>query len=213
MLNKVSEITSLNVETIILILMITVAIILQLIILTARLHKNKKLDQGVNTKNTKELEQVNTGGINLVNAKNGESYNENESVLTPPTPTEFSDLDKGVNTQKEESYNLNEEVSTRLGQVNTPKDDKLERVNTRNKKLVPSNVITLGQVSTREIKKYLKQKYASGDVINVKDVISRFNLTPRKWSKLREELHDVIEIKGTKSFYRNDIALNKNDKH
>lgn len=54
----------------------------------------------------------------------------------------------------------------------------------------------------QNIRNYIESKYNSGDVVNSKDIRTRFNLNDRQWAKIKCYLGGVVLTTGTKTYYK-----------
>jgi len=80
------------------------------------------------------------------------------------------------------------------------KSENIEEVKTEVKSKVKSeNDDKLSQKLSQKLSRYLDKNYDTGDVIKIKELREKFDLTEAKWKRLKTNL--PVESKGTKSFY------------
>jgi cell division protein FtsB len=83
------------------------------------------------------------------------------------------------------------------------KSEDTEEVKT---KVKPENDDKLSQKLRQKLSRYLDKNYDTGDVIKIKELREKFDLTEARWKKIKTNL--PIETKGTKSFYRGEKHAN-----
>lgn len=199
MLNKISEITSFNVETIILILMSIVAVLLQLIILTARLYKSKSKDFS-KTYLDNPSTQVEQNDEIFLKSEIPETFDNTgvDTALKDTTSVKIGVLENKI-PETLDAIGLQESPSIPVNEVlEQNKDNVLENKNSlgESKDNVPENKDVL-----EDIKKYLRDNYKKNEVIP--KFKCKFNLTEYEYKTIRNELvnEKIIECKNKRMYY------------